>query len=562
MAAEVAQSTVIKEFASLEDAQLYSQTHPEATPFVFYITGNSNILYNSFTNEIKNYEDMFFKYIEGSLSADISIPGNITYIRSGAFWNCDNITSVTIPNSVTAIGWRLFQQCPNLTSVSFPDSIVTKDITGYCLHSCPSLTTVRYISNSSITRIDQYEFYGCSSMSTFTMTNTNYITTVGTYAFYNCSSLTSLNFPNLATINAYSFYGCSSLTTTGTTKAMGATIQNYAFYGCAALHAYNTSTTTTVNTYAFYGSGITEITPTTFPKLVTIFNYAFANCKSLTKLQFPTTVTATGMYNNNNANRQHMFEDCSNLTEVDLSLCAATGLAAYMFCRCTSLTNEKITLKPTTTTFQANCFDGCTGLTSPFWPPNGVSMGTGVFIRCNFTKEAIFNYIESRNATVANSLKITTLPGWTFYANNVSGDLVIPAYITAVGAACFGGCPITSCKYLGPVTTVNARQFEACTSLVTVDLPSTITTMTASNGQGCFQNCSSLTTIILRATTPPAINAYTFQGIKTGGKIYVPKGSLATYQAVAGWYTTNSNYWPKKMGWTLHELDANGNIPS
>ncbi len=46
-------------------------------------------------------------------------------IGNGAFYNCDNITSVTIPESVTNIGYDAFLNCTQLTNVTIPNSVTS-----------------------------------------------------------------------------------------------------------------------------------------------------------------------------------------------------------------------------------------------------------------------------------------------------------------------------------------------------------------------------------------------------------------------------------------------------
>ena len=56
-------------------------------------------------------------YINGVEQTDITIPSDITEIKSDTFRGCTSLTSVTIPDSVTEIGECAFYGCTSLTSV-------------------------------------------------------------------------------------------------------------------------------------------------------------------------------------------------------------------------------------------------------------------------------------------------------------------------------------------------------------------------------------------------------------------------------------------------------------
>jgi len=47
--------------------------------------------------------------------AEVVIPEGVTSIGYGAFYSCENLTTITIPDSVTSIGESAFSYCKNLT---------------------------------------------------------------------------------------------------------------------------------------------------------------------------------------------------------------------------------------------------------------------------------------------------------------------------------------------------------------------------------------------------------------------------------------------------------------
>lgn len=50
---------------------------------------------------------------------ELRIPNNIKRIGMGAFFSCDNLTSVTIPESIEEVGIKIFSKCKNLYHVLY-----------------------------------------------------------------------------------------------------------------------------------------------------------------------------------------------------------------------------------------------------------------------------------------------------------------------------------------------------------------------------------------------------------------------------------------------------------
>lgn len=104
---------------------------------------------------------------------------SVTSIGSGAFLQCEGLTSVDIPNSVTAIRESAFEGCSHLTSVNIPNSV---------------------------TSIGDFAFNGCGLTS---VDIPNSVTSIGDNAFGYCSRLTSVNIPNSVTsIGKSAFWLC------------------------------------------------------------------------------------------------------------------------------------------------------------------------------------------------------------------------------------------------------------------------------------------------------------------------------------------------------------------
>ena len=75
-----------------------------------------------------------FVYLPVTYSGHYSIPNNISQIIGGAFYYCEDLTSITIPNSVTSIGYEAFGECSGLTSITIPNSVTS--IGGFAFAHC------------------------------------------------------------------------------------------------------------------------------------------------------------------------------------------------------------------------------------------------------------------------------------------------------------------------------------------------------------------------------------------------------------------------------------------
>ena len=86
-------------------------------------------------------------------------------------------------------------------------------------------------------------------------------------------------------------------------------------------------------------------------------------------------------------------------------------------------------------------------------------------------------------------------------------------------------------------TNVRLLCFRNCSNLEMVDLPETVKVMDSN----VFYNCTSLKTIIVRATTPPSIIDNTFNTVPADCAIYVPSDAVDVYKAT-NWWKTRKEY--------------------
>lgn len=187
-------------------------------------------------------------------------------------------------------------------------------------------------------------------------------------------------------------------------------------------------------------------------------------------------------------------------------------------------------------------------------------------------EELVNSYMSLIDNTLgANCTKlpegITSIGDYAFYSRTNLGLTKLPETITYIGRSAFNSCTnlqlnevwgtlrlssnsyveipqlcFYNCYKLSTIKIVNINNpknlslrldnncFKSCIGLTTVDLPAN----TYQILDYVFQSCSSLKTLICRATTPPAIYSTAFSGV-TFDAIYVPDNSLSAYKSASNW---------------------------
>jgi len=132
-------------------------------------------------------------------------------------------------------------------------------------------------------------------------------------------------------------------------------------------------------------------------------------------------------------------------------------------------------------------------------PDSVTSIGGNAFVRCTSLK----------GASLSNSIK--TILG--IFALDIS---------------------LQHIKIPEGVTSIANYAFQTATNLLDIDLPTTVTSI----GTGAFSGIKNCRKITVRATTPPTLtNSNAFSDMPSDCVIFVPLGTLSTYQAATNWTT-------------------------
>ena len=262
------------------------------------------------------YSNVLYRY-EGKKKS-ITIPDNVTSIRSGAFFQCDSLTSISIPKSVTSIGECAFGGCSSLTSISIPDSV---------------------------TSIGDNAFSECSSLTNISIPDS--VTSIGARAFNDCSSLTSISIPDSVTsIGGGAFHGCRGLADKTRLVVIRGVLYDYVG---ASTSIKIPDSVTSIGDVAF--SWCSSLTSISIPDSVTsIGNSAFSWCSSLTSISIPDNVTSIG---------DNVFYGCKSLTSISIPD-SVTSIGNQAFSGCSSLTS--ISVPDSVTSIEASAFTECENL--------------------------------------------------------------------------------------------------------------------------------------------------------------------------------------------------------
>ena len=245
--------------------------------------------------------------------------------------------------------------------------------------------------------------------------------------------------------------------------------------------------------------------------LTSIGKYAFELCSGLTSITLPNGLTSIGA---------HAFYGCSGLTSITLPN-GLTSIEGCAFYGCSGLTS--LTLPDGITSIESWTFSSCTGLTSITLPDGLTSIEVSAFSDCT-------------------GLTSITLPdGLTSIGDNAFNSCIgltsitLPDGLTSIDNYAFEVCSgLTSITLPDGLTRIGNYAFNRCTGLMSITLPVELTDIRSS----AFRNCDALKDVTMLTAVPPTLGTNVFDGSTSLDNIYVPLGSVSTYQSAWSDYST------------------------
>lgn len=237
------------------------------------------------------------------------------------------------------------------------------------------------------------------------------------------------------------------------------------------------------------------LTAVTLPSnLTTIGGSAFNTCKALTSF----TCTTTGSLTIESS----AFQSCNHLTDVSLSAGGGMTIGSSAFSSCTALRNITINAvgDVTLSSYPGTSFSSCDAIeVFELHTPGKVTMPGNMFYKypTNALRRCV---LDAQGAG-------STIGDYAFEYSTHLEELVLPAGLTTLGRAAF----------------------QDCSSLTTINLPATTT---ISDGYSMFQGCSSLQSIDFSQTSLSALGDYAFYGCSSLTSVSLPNGFTTISQSM------------------------------
>ena len=305
------------------------------------------------------------------------------------------------------------------------------------------------------------------------------VTRIGNGAFQYCNGLTTVIIPySVTSIGDYAFADCSGLNSITLPSSLQYIGQN-TFQGC------------------------TSLTSIVIPNNVIQIGYgAFSDCTSMTSLIVQEGNVYYTSVNNVLYNQ--------NLTKL---ICCPAGLTGNFM-----VLNVVKEIAPM-------AFGYCSGLTSVNIPGSVKYIGSMAFYDCYGLTSVTMDY------------GVTYVGGSSFQGCTALQSMTLPNSVTFIGTSAFRGCKSMTNISLGDaVTRIGAGAFEKCTSLATLTLPATVVRV----GGRFIKDCSGLNSVNFLSPMPPVIFYDTFESDQRSLPVYVPAGSVSTYQSADHWDKLNN----------------------
>lgn len=471
----------------------------EANGIYYIITGPNTA---SVTFKDSNYN---------SYSGSVNVPSTVvhqgktytvTAVGRGAFYRCENLTSVSLPNTVTMLDYAAFANS-GLTSLSIPQSVTT--LGEFCFQGCSSLVSINL--PNGITSIPRQCFTNCTSLQSITIPGSAKV--IYYYAFYNCTALENLTIQNGVESILYAAFATCAFQSV-TIPASVTTIEEHAFDNCTSISAFYVNSS---NTHFCSVDGVlftAEMdTLKQYPPQKSLSYYqvpvgvkvidsgAFSSCYRLEGITLVEGLESIGV---------SAFADCSSLTVMTIPASVREiGIAAFTYC----YNLRSINVKDENQNYMSD---------------------DGVL----YTKDGkiILQYPCARPDKHYSILNTTdSINDYAFTENAYLKSIYLPSGIKSIPERTFFRAHLERVVADEGLEHIGTNAFAGCYDMKSVYLPSTLSYI----DDLAFQVNTAIEQITFAGTTPPTLGDNPFYGVGYNAdecKVYVPSSALNNYQSL------------------------------
>ena len=377
--------------------------------------------------------------------------------------------SLTVPEGIEVIGFGAFEDS-QLSEIKFLENANILSFGYRAFYNADHITEIHI--PASVVSIDYYAFAMCDNLQTVTFAEDNNLKGVYEGAFYGCKNLSDIMLPDsIVEISDFAFYGCRKLTDVPVSETTGLKgIYDYAFAYTGFAGEYTTpETLIDIGPYAFMGNQFTSITvPDTNYWDLVIGIGAFAECNDLVEITLPFIGAS--------------FED-DEITWFGYIFGAGSYEANATY---VPESLKKVTINEGITVIGKYAFWGITTIET-IEIPHSVTQVYDYAFGDTAAQYALTNVIYMGEWWDTNYA--VSLP----WGTGLTGHLELMFDPDFDGTASFQGCRNLESVTIHEGIVKMECSFSDCTSLKTVNLPSTLTYISG----GAFMYCKSLESIIL-----------------------------------------------------------------
>ena len=415
-------------------------------------------------------------------------------ILAGAFDHCSMLTEITLPSApMSSVDIYTFRDCNSLEKINnLEGDIINVDvIADYAFYLCQNLAVDQLVLNN-LTSIGLNAFAGCEQINSI-LVNSSRLTSIGDSAFYNCSGLITLdiNADNLSTIGTAAIQNCTQLKTLSIQSSSINSIPAALLNGCGSLITL---------TLPFIGANRTETTESA----TTVFGYIFGDTS------YTGGVEISQWYHIDLFIPRFVnYYLPISLREVNI-LGGSFLWGAFSFCNMITT----VTVNGDWTIIPNQAFAGCTNLSIITYPDTITQIGYEAFKdtaitslilgpTVTFINEAAFEGCKQLKVVDISETSITTLIEGTFNGCTNLTTVFIPDTLTSIGARVFMDCAslvsINLSDVASTLTTLETQAFAGCNNLALGNL--SLTAADVSIGRNCFQNCNKLISVSITSAS-------------------------------------------------------------